>query len=115
MKRTGKSPCNIMSHDLTWAEFEVLNALTDYLRMNAGDSGWSPSTSPRGDGREVPIGEIFGARNNRDKGRRQTVYRLHALGILRVCDIEFRDGMLKGVPYCGTTKVAAQFVPGDAN
>src|SRR6266850_2540095 len=99
MKRVGKSPSNILGHDLTWAEFDVLSAVQDYLRQYAGDSHWSPSTSPKGDGREVPVREIFGARDNRDNARRRSLTRLNHLGILRVCEIDYRNGMLRGVPY----------------
>ena len=99
MPKKGKSPETILGHDLTWAEFDVLNAVQDYLRKHAGDSAWSNSTSPRGDGREVPVSEIFGARNNQDNARRRTLQRLHELGILRVAEIQYLNGMLKGVPY----------------
>ena len=92
---------NIAGHNLTLAETQTLNILQDYLRRNSGDSQWSSSTSPRGDGREVPISEIFGHRNNQDNAKRQTVVRLHKLGVLRACEIEFRNGMLKGVPLSG--------------
>lgn len=98
MNHKGKSPETILGHNLTWAEFEVLNSVQDYMRVNAGDSHWSSSTSPRGDGREVTVSEIFGARNNQDNARRRTLGRLESRGILRVCEIRYQDGLLKGVP-----------------
>ena len=97
--RKGKSPCNVCGHDLTWAEFYTLNAVQDYLRKNSGDSSWSSHCSPRGDGRQVPIKEIFSARNSRDNARRQTVRRLHLLGVLKACEIELKDGLLRGLPH----------------
>jgi hypothetical protein len=93
-----RSPETILGHNLSWAEFEVLNAVQDYLRKNSGDSHWSASTSPKGDGRQVPVSEIFGARSNQDNARRRTLSRLAEIGILRVCEIQYEGGMLKGIP-----------------
>lgn len=88
----------IAGHTLTLAELETLDILRNYLRKNAGDSHWSGNSSPKGDGREVPIREIFGVHNNQDNAKRRTVQRLHDLGILAVCEIRYQNGMLKGIP-----------------
>lgn len=93
-----KSPETISGHTLTWAEFDVLNIVQDYMRKNAGDSAWSNSTSPTGDGRKVSVREIFGAHNNQDNARRRTLTQLQDMGILRACEISYENGLLSGAP-----------------
>lgn len=88
----------ICGHKLTRAETETLNAIQDYMRKNASDSHWSASTSPKGDGRRVPIREIFPV-GNLDNARRRTAGRLARLGILAACEIVYDAGQqLQGVP-----------------
>jgi hypothetical protein len=97
-KRGKKSNCTIAGHTLTWAELAVLNQVTDYMRANAGDSQWTSHTSPKGDGRSVPLREIFGGHNISMNAKRYAARRLADLGVLRACEIECVDGALKGVP-----------------
>ena len=94
-----RSPETIGGYHLSWPEFHALNAVQDYMRKNAGDSQWSNSTQPAGDGREVPLREIFPDRNITANARRAAVRRLAVRNVLRVCGIEFNPetGMLKGV------------------
>lgn len=89
----------ICGHALSVSEVATLNELQDYLRKYSGDSSWSSGTSPRGDGRLVPLNEIFPGRNNAHSARRRTVRRLAVLGILRACDIQYLESTseLQGV------------------
>lgn len=66
----------IAGHKLTDQQRTVLDVVLDYLRENAGDSSLGPHTGPRGDGRWVPVLEIFPARNNHHNGLRRVVGRL---------------------------------------
>jgi hypothetical protein len=88
----------INGYSLTEAEDRTVNALQDWLRLNGGDTSSEPSTSPRGDGRWVPLTEIFRQGSNRTNALRQTVRRLHSKGILRAYEIAFFGGCVKGVP-----------------
>ncbi len=96
-KRGKKSHTTIAGHTLTWAELVVLNQLQDYMRANAGDSGWTDSTSPKGDGRKVPLREIF-SNIVTGNAKRYAARRLASLGVLKACEIELVDDMVKGVP-----------------
>lgn len=96
--RGKKSNCTIAGHTLTWAELTVLNQLQDYMRANSGDSAWTSSTSPKGDGRTVPLGEIFPGHNIGGNTKRHVARRLAALGVLKACQIELIDDMVKGKP-----------------
>ena len=88
----------IAGHKLTPQQRAVLDALLDYLRAWGGDSHMGPNTSPKGDGRWVPLTEIFPARNNQDNGKRRIASRLAALGVLKACEIDFQGNCVKGVP-----------------
>jgi hypothetical protein len=96
-KRGKKSNCTIGDHTLTWAELTVLNQLQDYMRANSGDSSWGASTSPKGDGRSVPLREIFAGHNISANAKRHAARRLASLGVLEACQIELLDDMVKGV------------------
>lgn len=78
----------INGHTLTNAERRVLNEVTDYMRRNAGDSRYSETTSPKGDGRDVPVDEIYGGHSNLLTADRRTLRRLSESGVLRACEIE---------------------------
>ena len=86
----------IAGHDLTNAEVRVLDKIEDYMRKFAGDSFWGPSTSPKGDGRWVPLREIFPERNITGNANRKTARRLIELGVLKACEIQHLDGQLRG-------------------
>lgn len=98
-KRGAKSNCTIAGHTLSWAELTVLNQLQDYMRGHSGDSTWTPHTSPKGDGRSIPLREIFSDRNISGNSKRHAARRLADLGVLKACQIEMTDGVLKGVPF----------------
>jgi hypothetical protein len=89
---------SICGHVLTDAELSVLNAVTHYMVRNAGDSRWNNCCSPLGNGREIPVSEIFPACDSQDNANRRTIRRLADLGVLAACEIQCRDSMLKGVP-----------------
>lgn len=100
-KRGAKSHTTIAGHTLTYAELTVLNQVQDYLRKNGGDSNWSGLATrswvrPKGDGRSVPLLEIFPGAEHR--GKRHAARHLEALGVLQACDIELLGEMLKGKP-----------------
>jgi hypothetical protein len=95
--RGKKSNCTIAGHTLTWSELTVLNQLQDYMLANSADSEWTSSTSPKGDGRSVPLREIFSGHNTGINAKRYVARRLAALGVLRACQIELLDDMVKGV------------------
>jgi hypothetical protein len=83
--------------ELTAAEDRVANAIQDYLLAHGGDSTTEPSTSPTGDGRWVPLTEIF-PRNAQGNADRQTALRLHTQGLLRSREIACFGGCVKAVP-----------------
>jgi hypothetical protein len=100
MSQRGKlSNVTIGAHRLTWAQLTVLNQIQDYMCANAGDSRWGHNVSPKGDGRAVPLREIFPDRNISSNAKRHCARRLSELGILRACCIEMGEDMLKGVPF----------------
>jgi len=88
----------INNHRLSSRQVEVLDFLSRYLGKNAGDSGVSNTTSPNGDGRWVPITEIFPGRTNQDNGNRRITNRLAAWGVLAACEICCMGGCLKLMP-----------------
>jgi hypothetical protein len=89
----------IAGHKLSNAERRILDAVIDYMRDHAGDSGWGPHTSPTGDGRFVPISEIFPERSATGSANRRTARRLSRLGVLSACEIIYRDDAFQGRPY----------------
>lgn len=89
----------IAGHKLTHQQRTVLDLVIDYLRKNAGDSHMGNSTSPKGDGRFVPVEEIFPARDNHHKGLRRVVRKIASIGVLRACEIRLTEHGLKAVPY----------------
>lgn len=89
----------IAGHTLTRQQVTVLNVVQDYMRQHAGDSHMGTSTSPKGDGRWVPVLEIFPARNNHHNGLRRVVRKLAAIGVLKACEISYKDGCLHADPY----------------
>jgi hypothetical protein len=98
----------ICGHTLTRTETLLINAIQDYMRQHSGDSFWTANTSPKGDGRLVPVTEIFGERNNADNARRRRVARLAELGILGACEIEYFDGQLRGKPLMMRNQTIAE-------
>ena len=84
----------ISGHKLTRTEVNVLDAVRSHMAKHSGDSWLTALTSPRGDGRAVPVLEIFPNRDNHDNARRRTVRRLAELGVLQACEIQYADGML---------------------
>lgn len=97
-KRGAKSNCVIAGHVLTWAELYTVNTIQVYMRANSGDSQWSPNSSPKGDGRAVPLREIFAGHDISSNAKRYAARRLASLGVLKACEIELLDDMVKGVP-----------------
>ena len=83
---------------LTDAQDRVLNAVLDYVRLYGGDTADLKTQSPVGDGRWLPLTDIFPARNNVDNGLRRAATRLARLGVLAACEVSFRDGLLKAEP-----------------
>jgi len=88
----------INNHTLTTAENTVLSEVEDFMRREAGDSHWSNTSSPAGDGRWVAVDEIFCGHSNQLTANRRTLNRLGSMGILAACEIALDCGMLKGVP-----------------
>lgn len=84
----------IAGHKLTSQQLTVLHLVLDHMRQHGGDSHMGPNTSPYGDGRWVPVLEIFPDRNNRHNGMRRIVSHLAKLGVLRACEVTFKDGCL---------------------
>jgi hypothetical protein len=88
---------NIAGHALTNRETEVLDTIRDYMRNNSGDSSTDANSSPAGDGRYVPLVEIF-PRTNLGTSSRRIAYRLDALGVLRACEISLVRGSVRLEP-----------------
>lgn len=88
----------ISGHDLSKAERRTLGEVLDYMRRNSGDTGISPTTSPLGNGREVPFDEIFPGHNNQNNARKATIRRLDEKGVLKACELELDHGMFKWRP-----------------
>jgi hypothetical protein len=89
----------IAGHKLTDQQRTALDCVLDHLRQHGGDSlASAPNVSPAGDGRWVPILEIFPARNNRHNGLRRIVTRLAKIGVLKACEVSFKDGCVKAEP-----------------
>ena len=82
---------------LTKAERQAAHAAQDYLLAHGGDSTVNSSVSPCGDGRWVPLLEIFG-RTPRANAARQAIRRLHRRGELRRFEIAYYGDCLKAVP-----------------
>ncbi len=91
-------PVTIAGHRLTRQQLTVLHCVLDYLRAHSGDTHMGPHTRPRGDGRWVPVLEIFPERNNRHNGMRRVVARLVQLGVLAACEVTAKDGCLMAEP-----------------
>jgi len=87
----------IAGHSMTNRETEVLDAIVNYLRKNSGDSSTGENTSPSGDGRFIPLTEIF-QRTNIGTSSRRIAYRLDALGVLRACEISLIRGTVRLEP-----------------
>lgn len=105
---------SIAGHNLTLAEMRVLGTVTNYLIQHGEDSFLTSSTSPRGDGREIPVYEIFPERNNVDNANRRTMRRLYKLGVLRACEIQYTDRLtVKAVPLETLVKPAPGCAEGD--
>lgn len=94
----------VNGHTLTNAERLAVNRLQDWLRENGGDSNTEPNCSPVGDGRWVPLLEVFprypdgwfkgGSRSN---AQRQAIRRLHQKGVLLAYEIAFYGECVKAV------------------
>lgn len=84
---------------LTDRQRTVLDIVLDHLRHHSGDSSMGPHTGPKGDGRWVPVIEIFPARNNHHNGLRRIVARLARQGVLRACEVDYLNGAVMGRPY----------------
>jgi len=96
----------INGHTLSAAELVALDEVLRSLKDYGGDSYADiPNVSPRGDGRWVPLLEIFpryepgsyrgGSRSN---ARRQAVRRLSKLGVLWACEVAYYGDCVKAVP-----------------
>lgn len=85
----------INGHTLTTAQISALNLLQDYMRIWAGDSHASNSTSPRGDGRWIDQREVFPKKT----GHRRAANELAKKGVLRCCEIAFVGGHYKLCPF----------------
>lgn len=94
----------IAGHELTPAETKVLDTVIAYLREHSGDSGWTRTTSPRGDGKLISVQKIFPKRTPQDRARRAIVAKLFRLGVLRACEIAYVCGSLGGLPIIGSTR-----------
>jgi hypothetical protein len=86
----------IAGHKLTNQQRTVLDVVLDYLRQHSGDSQMGPNTSPKGDGRWVPVTEIFPARNNHHNALRRVTRRLAVMGVLAACEVSWKDGTVRG-------------------
>lgn len=86
-----KSTVSIGSYRLSVAELNTLDAIIDYMRKNSGDTLISPTTSPAGDGRDVPLREIFSEHSNVATAQRRTAERLQRSGILKSCELELDE------------------------
>lgn len=89
----------IGTHKMTRAELDTLDRVRDFLQQHAGDSHAGPTTSPRGDGREVAFDEVFPGHNNQNNAAKRTLARLSKLGVLKACEIQYVNGMLRLAPY----------------
>ena len=89
----------VAGHELTEAERRTLDATIGYMRQYSGDSWVGPSTSPKGDGRDVPVTEIFSVRSNQGSASRRTLKRLADLGVLKACEMALDRGCLRYVPF----------------
>ena len=105
----------INGHTLSSAELSVLDAVQDYMRKYGGDRFASPNTSPAGDGRWVQVLEIFprypdgGSKGgSRSNAHRQTVRRLHVLGVLKACEIAYYGDCVKLAPIERIDTVTAE-------
>lgn len=91
---------NVGGVALTDAEWAAAVAVQDFLRLYGGDSVTEPNCSPAGDGRWVPLLEIFPrSGGNRSNASRQAVRRLHAKGVLAGFEVAFHGDCVKAV--CG--------------
>ena len=90
-------PTFINGRKLTKSEVRVLDAIRDYLAKHSGDTGMQPGYSPMGNGRWVPLLEIF-PRGNAGTADRHTAQRLAVLGILHVCEVAYFGDNVKAVP-----------------
>lgn len=90
----------IAGHTLTDSQLRTLDSLQDYMRMNAGDSFASSTTSPKGDGRRISLIEIWG-RSGQATAHRRNVQKLQLLGVLKSCEMEFGDGGVAFAPLKG--------------
>ena len=85
----------IAGHNLTPQQVTVLDLVLLHLRQHGGDFQLNHSTSPKGDGRWVPVLEIFPARDNHHNGLRRIVASLARKGVLAACEVTYRDGAVK--------------------
>lgn len=88
----------IAGHTLTNQQRTALDLVLDYLKQHSGDTGMGANESPKGDGRWVPLIEIFPARNNHHGGLRRIVRRLADLGVLKACEVSYREYCVKAEP-----------------
>lgn len=83
---------------LTDQQRTVLDCVIDHVRRLGGDSAFDTTTSPKGDGRWVPLLDIFPARNAHHNGLRRVVNGLHRKGILAACELKLFCGCIKAIP-----------------
>jgi hypothetical protein len=89
----------IADHRLTAAEIRTLDEMREYLHRHGGDSVTDPNSSPMGDGRWVPLLEIFPRRSNQGTASRRTAHRLYEAGVLSACEIGWRNFEVKLTPW----------------
>lgn len=83
---------------LTNHQRTVLDFVLDHVRKYGGDSHMEANTSPKGDGFWVSVLEFFPGRDNVHNAARRTVTKLAKLGVLKACEITYKDGCVKGEP-----------------
>lgn len=93
-----KTGIYVNGHELTGAERRALFHAQDWLKSSGGDSCAEPNCSPTGDGRWVPLAEIFPRGTNRANAARKIIRRLHEKGILVAYEIAFHGDCVKAVP-----------------
>lgn len=99
----------VNGHTLTDAERLAVNHVQDWLRSFGGDSCTEPNCSPVGNGRWVPLTDIFprrpgrgmpglaGSAAARTNAMRQAIRRLHEKGVLLAYEIAYYGDCVKAV------------------
>lgn len=79
----------IAGHKLTNHQRKILDVILDYLRKHGDDSHLGPHTSPKGDGRWIPVTLIV------PHGISVIAELSH---LLAACEVAYHHGCVKAVP-----------------